>query len=146
MKPIMLIAFLIMFSTASSALAGSSYSFQWRSFTANAGGQQAYAFKYAVDEREIGLFLNEYLLSRGQPIFGATYDFRYVLCGFKCPVQFYAHAGAGISTGGPLLQLGWSSHWLWIGRLDVMTQIFFERSRLINWSYPLWIGISVPLP
>ncbi len=45
------------------------YSLLWQAFTANAGGQTAFALKRAANDRELGLFLNEYLMARGQPIF-----------------------------------------------------------------------------
>lgn len=118
------------------------YSFQFQSFAPNAGGQRAYALRRATDAREIGLFLNEDLLSAGNPIFGALYDWRFPICDQSCWVQLYFQAGIGLSTAGPIAELTWGSNFLWTARIDITTHAFFTTNRVVLWSLPIWVGLS----
>jgi hypothetical protein len=125
---------------------GVSYAIQWQASAPNAGGQQAYGFRRSTQKSEWGLFINDYILAGGRPLVGGVYDFRYPLCGSGCLLQVYGQAGLGLSSAGVFSEIGWSTTTLWIFRIDVLTHLYFTRSRIINWSYPLWIGFTIPLP
>ena len=121
------------------------YSAAWQAWAPNAGGQRAYALRRATPHSEISIFMNEYLLAGNNPLYGATYDWRLPICDRNCFWQFYVQMGAGISSGGVLGEILWSSTFLWVARLDIATQIFLSQQRLVTWSYPLWLGLSLPL-
>ena len=110
----------------------------------NAGGQEAYALRRANNEREWSLFMNQYLLAGGYPLSGISYAKRFPICELHCPIQAYVQAGGGLSTAGPLIELLWGTNIFWLARIDIATQIYFSTKRVIFWSYPLWVGFSVP--
>lgn len=124
----------------------------------NAGGQQVYSLKLATNDWEIGAFSNQYLLAGNLPMSGITYDLRWPICDDSCFWQFFFQAGGGGSNAGPLLEMTWSAIIplipIWLPtrappyypalRIDFTTQMIFIRWRSVTWSYPLWLGISVP--
>ena len=110
----------------------------------NAGGQEAYALKLSSSKDEWTVFSNSYLQTGGYPLSGGIYSLRLPICGMTCFWQFYTQFGVGLSNAGPLLELTWSTNLLWLARLDFSTQMFFLKDRVIMWSYPLWLGVSVP--
>jgi len=122
------------------------YTLQLQATAANAGGQKAYALRRGNDFGELGVFYNEYLTAKDMSLFGATYGWRFPICGQSCFWQAFAQVGGGISNGGPLFEVIWSTIPFWVVRLDFATQIFVGKTRLITWSYPLWLGVSLPLP
>lgn len=111
----------------------------------NAGGQAAYSVRRATDDNEIGVFANTYLMAGNYPLLGAVYDWRFPICGQECFWQFFAQAGVGLSTAGPLVELTWSTIPFWILRVDITTHIIAVPWRAVTWSYPLWVGLSLPL-
>lgn len=121
------------------------YSFSWQALAANAGGQNAYSLRRGNDHHEISLYLNEYLLANDQPIFGGIYALRFSLCGQSCFWQVYLHTGGGLSSGGGVIEIGWSTILLWSARIDFTSQFYFTTSRMVTWTYPGWIGLSFPL-
>ncbi len=121
------------------------YSAQYLAFAPNAGGQRVFALRQATDQREIGVFMNEDLLSGNMPIMGALYDWRFPICDQRCWLQSYIQGGLGLSTAGPLMELTWGVNLLWTVRLDVTTHAFITTNRLVLWSVPLWVGLSVKL-
>ncbi len=120
------------------------YSLQAIAYAPNAGGQEAYALRRATDDNEWTLFVNRALYAGDYPLTGATYAWRFPVCDQSCFWQFYVQAGAGLSTAGPILEVLWGTTLLWTMRVDVATQMFFQTNRMITWSYPLWVGISMP--
>jgi hypothetical protein len=129
------------------------------SLAPNAGGQVAYSLRYGKESHEWGLFSNTFLLAGDLPLTGAFYDWRFALCGMSCFWQFYLQLGAGASTGGPIAQITWAAIIpilpIWLPskapkyipalRLDVTSQMIFVQYRGVTWSYPLWMGITVPI-
>lgn len=114
--------------------------------------------KLATNDWEVGGFANRYITAAGRPLIGGTYSLRFPVCDDSCFWQFFAQFGAGLSTGGPLLDLTWGTNLplipLWLPfrappylpqlRLDFTTQIIFIQWRAVTWSYPLWVGVSFP--
>ncbi len=123
-----------------------SYTGEWQAFAPNAGGQKAYALRRGTNDSEWSLFLNEFLTTGNTPLIGGLYGLRFNVCDQSCFWQFFVTTSAGISTGGPTIDVSWSTVVLWIARLDFSTQIFFTRNRIVTWSYPLWMGVSIPSP
>jgi hypothetical protein len=145
-------------STLSAAESRRNVSAQYAAFAPNAGGQTAYSLRYATGDQEFGVFSNQYLMAGDYPLTGATYEKVMPLCKKDCFWELNLQAGAGISNGGPLIHLTWSSVVpllpLWLPRraprfvpalrLDLTTQMILIQTRAITWSYPLWAGISYP--
>ena len=121
------------------------YSLQLHALAPNAGGQEAYALRRATNSWELELFVNTYLRTGEYPLAGIIYNKRFAICDDSCFWQFYVQAGAGLSTAGPIIEFLWGTNFLWIIRLDIATQVLANPNRLIFWSYPLWIGFSLPL-
>ncbi len=136
-----------------------SISIQDRALAPNAGGQTAYSLKLAYGEIEYGAFANEYLRAGEHPLSGLTAEYRLGLCQKDCWGNLYAQIGVGGSTGGPLATMTWSAQipllpiWLPYSapaylpqlRIDFSTHFIFVRYRAVTWSYPLWLGITIPL-
>lgn len=139
---------LLMLMIKSTALQSepASYSFSWQAFAPNAGGQRAYILRRSTNHKEINLFYNEYLVAGSQAIMGGGYNWRFPICDNACFWQFFVQSGLGVSTGGPYVEFSWTTVPFWLARLDITTHLFITKSRLVTWSYPLWIGISLPLP
>lgn len=110
----------------------------------NAGGQEAYSLRRLNDDREWNFFLNTSINTSGIPLMGVSYAARLSLCGSTCIWDFYLEAGAGLSSGGPMIEFLWGTTWFWLLRIDFSTQIFISTERAIIWNYPFWAGISVP--
>jgi hypothetical protein len=144
-----LLAILIVASTIGSQASARSERTTWSvmgmALAPNAGGQAAYSLRRATDQNEMGVFANTYLQAGNYPLLGAVYDWRFPLCGQECFWQFFAQAGVGLSTGGPLVELTWGTIPFWILRVDVTTHIIAVPYRAVTWSYPLWVGLSLPL-
>lgn len=131
---------------------------QGKALAPNAGGQDAYALRLATNNWEIGGFSNQYITAGGRPLMGGTFDYRFPICDDSCFWQFFAEAGVGASTGGPMADVTWGTNipllpvWLPTSspkyvpqlRLDFTTQFIFIRWRAVTWSYPLWAGITIP--
>lgn len=130
---------------ASRPSSGYTLSLQVKAMTSNAGGQDSYALRWAQDERwEIAAFSNQYLLTGRLPLSGLSYHWRFVVCPRRCFLHSFVQLGVGLSTAGPLLALEWSLTAFWLLRLDLATHIYFAQVRPIIWSYPLWLGLSLP--
>jgi hypothetical protein len=124
----------------------------------NAGGQEAYALKLATNDWEASVFSNQYLLAGSLPMTGVIYDYRFPICDDSCFWQLFFQAGGGLSNGGPVVDMSWGTVIpllpLWLPtrappyypalRIDFTTQMILIRWRAVTWSYPLWVGISVP--
>jgi hypothetical protein len=131
---------------------------QGKALAPNAGGQDAYALRLGTNNWEVAGFVNQYITAGGVPLIGGTFDFRLPVCDDSCFWQFFAQAGGGISTGGPLAEITWGTQIpllpLWLPtrappyvpqlRIDFTSQFIFIRYRAVTWSYPLWAGISIP--
>ncbi len=118
-------------------------SFQYKALAANAGGQDAYALRYANDKREWTAFTNQYLNAGGMPVLGGIYSFRLPACPLSCWNPIYFQYGAGLSTAGPLAELLVGITVLKVIRIDMATHLIATQNRLIVWSYPIWFGFSL---
>lgn len=146
---------------ARDACASSDYTLtmQTLSLAPNAGGQTAYSARLLSSDFEYGVFSNTYLLAGNYPLTGAVMNYHMPLCEKDCWWQFFAQAGGGISTGGPLAEITWGMILplvpLWLPtkapkyypalRLDITSQFIFIRNRALIWNYPMWIGLSLPI-
>ena len=131
---------------------------QGKALAPNAGGQDSYSLKLATNDWEVGGFVNQYITAGGKPMVGGTFDYRFPICDDTCFWQFFAEAGGGASTGGPMADITWGTMiplvplWLPMSaprylpqlRIDFTTQFIFIRWRAVTWSYPLWAGITIP--
>ncbi|MCB9228762.1 MAG: fibronectin type III domain-containing protein [Deltaproteobacteria bacterium] len=132
------------FATVES-LADNSLSLQYKAWTSNAGGQDAYSLRWSVDDSyEWTLFSNHLLTSGSYPLTGLLWDVRFPICGHSCVIGVWAQAGAGLSTAGPVVEFLWSFRFFWLLRVDMATHLYFSQLKPIVWSYPFWIGISLP--
>ncbi len=132
-------------------------SMRFKSFTSNAGGQNAYAASYSTQKNEYTVFLNQNLQTGNVPLTGAVYDWRFLSCKTNCMWNFYGNIGGGISTAGPLAEVlvgvmipvvpvwfsGGPLKYIPYVRLDFGSQFYASRYRVITWSYPLWIGLAL---
>jgi hypothetical protein len=126
------------------------------SLAPNAGGQVAYAVRYAKPQWEAGIFRNNYLLAGDAPLTGGTLSWHLPMCGSDCWWQVHTNLGLGFATTGPIAEISWSALlpllpiWLPTGaprflpllRVDLTTQFLFFEQRHITWSYPLWAGLA----
>lgn len=131
---------------------------QYESLAPNAGGQIAYGLRLANNNWEGGIFSNQYLTAGGLPLSGAVFDRRFAICDDSCWWQFFVQVGGGFSNAGPLAEVTWATIipllpiWLPTSapkyypalRIDITSHIIFSRYRGIAWSYPLWVGVSIP--
>jgi hypothetical protein len=129
------------------------------SLAPNAGGQTVYGFKVNRGHWELSLFSNQSIYAGNSPYSGALVHRRFAICGDTCFWQLFIQLGGGASNGGPVTELTWGSVipllpiWLPLRapsyipaiRLDVTTQIVFIRWRAVTWTYPVWVGLSIPL-
>lgn len=127
----------------------SSVSLQGMALAPNAGGQESYSIRYFNEKQNIeyGLFSTNYLVTDGGfPLTGFGGTYRWNICGEDCFAQAYILTGGGISQIGPYAELTWGTIMSWVTRIDITTQLYFSYSeqRVITWSYPLWVGVSVP--
>lgn len=116
-----------------------------KAYTANAGGQDVYGLKLAIDDRtEYTLFANQYLITGAFPLTGLIYSKRLVWCPRSCVISSFIQTGIGISSAGPLVEFTWSLTPLWVLRIDISSHYYFFQIRPMQWSYPLWFGLSLP--
>lgn len=120
------------------------YSLGYQALTGNAGGQKAYYLRRTTEKSEWAVFANTYLQSDDRPLIGALYDLRFPLLNENRFWQFYVQTGIGITTAGPAIELVWGTNAFWIFRVDIATHIYLSHRRPIIWSYPIWLGISLP--
>lgn len=127
-------------------------------FAPNAGGQTAYSLRLAQHNWEAGVFSNQYVIAGDYPLTGGSLDWRFPICDTECFWQFFVQVGGGLTNGGPLAEVTWGmiipALPIWLPtsapkyipqlRIDITTQLIFIRYRAVTWSYPLWIGLSVP--
>ena len=151
--------FLLLAGSAAAADKGYQVAMQLAALAPNAGGQDAYSLKVEHDNIEYSVFSNQYILAGSFPLSGATAEYRWDICGRDCWWQFFLQAGGGGSNGGPIGQITWGSaiplvpfwwptsapKYVPALRLDFTTQFILIQWRAISWSYPLWIGLSVPI-
>ena len=120
-------------------------SLHYKSWTSNAGGQVAYSLKWAHnDEWEWNLFSNQFLITGDFPLTGLTYGLRFPVCKRSCFISMFGQAGIGLSSAGPVVEFLWSLKPLWLFRIDMVTHLYFSQPQPIVWSYPFWLGMSVP--
>lgn len=125
---------------------GYTLSFQTIAFTSNAGGQPTYSLRLAKeDQEEFTLFSNQYLITGDIPLTGIIYSKRLVWCPRNCPIGSFLQIGGGISSAGGVIEILWSLTPLWIFRIDFASHFYILLDRAVLWSYPLWLGLSIPL-
>jgi hypothetical protein len=131
---------------------------QYAAFAPNAGGQVTYGLRASWNNREIGLFQNHYLTAGGQPLLGGVYSFRFPVCDDSCMVHTHVQAGIGGSSAGPLAEFLWGAEipllplalnggtipYVPMLRMDFASHWLATRSRIIMWSYPFWVGVTLP--
>jgi hypothetical protein len=127
------------------------------SLAPNAGGQEAYRIEGYERPHAWHAFYNKALLVDGMSLLGAGYNFRMSACDENCFWRFFAQVGGGLSNGGPYGEISWGAIIplipLWLPtsapkyipslRLDITSQFYLSRSRIITWSYPIWAGVSL---
>jgi hypothetical protein len=132
---------------------------QFMSLAPNAGGQSVYSLRFSREKWEVSLFSNQTISAGGYPYSGIVAHRRFSICDASCFWQFYTATGVGGSNGGPIVEFTWSSIIplipLWLPlkapsyfpavRLDVTTQLVLIQWRAVTWTYPFWVGISVPI-
>lgn len=125
----------------------------------NAGGQAVYTIREYHAKREYSVIANTYLSAGKYPLAAGIYSWRFPLCGEECWWQFHSQVGAGFSTAGPVVELLWGSILpvapLWLPRagpkyfpairIDFATHLIAIPYRVVMWSYPLWIGMTVAI-
>lgn len=130
------------------------YSLQAMALAPNAGGQMAYALRRGTNEREMSVFANTYLYAGDYPLVGAIYSWRFPIVNDDWFWQAFVELGAGITTAGPVAEILWGTIMLWTVRVDIATHLMFVPSNsdrsgrpanMILWSYPIWVGLAVPL-
>ncbi len=147
MKKIILFI-LLLTSSAAQAKIGlklQSVSTLFFAYAPNAGGQQTIAFKATFPNYEATLFQNNALLAGDSPIVGAYVERRFSTCLFGCLFKSHLGLGAGASSGGGFFTITGSFTTAWVARVDISTHLFPSENRIIQWSYPLWLGFSIPL-
>ena len=131
-------------------------SMRFKSFTSNAGGQNAFAASYSNEKHEYTVFSNQNLQTENYPLTGGIYSWRFLGCEKNCMWNFYGNVGGGISNGGPMAEVlvgvmvpivpvwftGGPLKYVPYVRLDFGNQFFASRHRVITWSYPLWLGLA----
>jgi hypothetical protein len=122
------------------------YSILFKSFAANAGGQDAYSIRAGRDDFEVSVFANTYLTVGGNPLVGGAYARRFDLCGSQCWIfRAYTSLGLGVSTIGPYAEIAATFNPLSVLRIDIATHVIAGQERAILWSYPLWFGVTLPV-
>lgn len=133
-------------------------SVQYAAFAPNAGGQITYGFRGHRNNREIAIFQNQYLTAGSEPLLGALYAWRFPICDESCMIHIHAQAGVGVTSAGPLVEFLWGTEipvlplalnggtipYVPMLRFDIASHWIATRSRLITWSYPFWIGVTLP--
>ena len=133
-------------------------SVQYAAFAPNAGGQIAYGLRAHRNNREIAIFQNHYLTAGDEPLLGALYAMRFPLCDESCMVHIHVQGGLGATSAGPLVEFLWGTEvpllplalnggtirYVPMLRFDIASHWMATRSRLITWSYPFWIGVTLP--
>jgi hypothetical protein len=123
----------------------------------NAGGQDAYRLEWYHSRNAVYGFQNRSLLVGSQNLMGAGYDYRLPVCDSSCFWQFFAQVGGGVTNAGAFAEISWGTIipllpiWLPLSspkyipglRIDITSQFFTTRQRVILWSYPIWAGITV---
>lgn len=123
----------------------------------NAGGQDAYRLEGYHRRHAVYGFNNRSLLVGSTSLFGAGYAYRLPICDESCFWQFFVQVGGGVTNAGAFADVTWGSQipllpiWLPTSaprfipslRIDITSQFFATRSRVIIWSYPIWVGLSL---
>lgn len=156
-----ILAFILCVISASPLRAGEvkNVSYLHAAFAPNAGGQESHSLKLLYDNVEYSIFVNEYIRAGEYPLSGVTMEWVSPICDKECWGNLFLQYGVGASMGGPIANLTWSFQlpilpiWLPMSapkyvpqiRLDFTSQFIFVRYRAVSWSYPLWLGLSIPL-
>ena len=128
-----------------SARGSQTFSLQYKSWTSNAGGQEVYSLRWEIDDKyEWALFSNQFLITGNYPLTGLLWDLKYTICGRSCFLGLSAQTGIGLSTAGPVVEILWSVRPFWLIRIDMATHLYFSQIQPIIWSYPFWLGVSIP--
>jgi hypothetical protein len=123
----------------------------------NAGGQDAYRLEWYHSRNAVYGFQNKSLLVGSSNLMGVGYDYRLPVCDSSCFWQFFAQVGGGVSNAGAFAEVSWGTIipllpiWLPMAspkyipglRVDITSQFYATRQRVIIWSYPIWAGITV---
>jgi len=127
------------------------------SLAPNAGGQEAYRIEGYETPHAWHAFYNRALIVGKLPLMGAGYNYRMSVCDESCFWRFFAQVGGGLSNGGPYGEISWGTIiplvplWLPVSaprfipslRLDITSQFYLAKNRIITWSYPIWAGVAL---
>ena len=127
------------------------------SLAPNAGGQEAYRVEGYEKPNAWHVFYNRALLVSELPLMGAGYNYRMSACDESCFWRFFAQVGGGLSNAGPYGEISWGTIiplvplWLPVAapryipalRLDITSQFYLAKNRIITWSYPIWAGVAL---
>ena len=123
----------------------------------NAGGQDAFRLEGYHKNQAVYGFNNRALLVSNTTLFGVGYAYRLPICDESCFWQFFVQVGGGLSNAGGFLDVTWGSQiplvpiWLPVAsprfipslRIDISSHFFATRTRVLTWSYPLWVGLAL---
>jgi hypothetical protein len=127
------------------------------SLAPNAGGQEAYRLEGYQKPHAWHAFYNRALMVYDLPLMGVGYNYRMSICNESCFWRFFTQAGGGISNAGPYGEISWGTIIpmlpLWLPtsapryipslRIDITSQFYIAKTRIITWSYPIWAGVSL---
>ena len=127
------------------------------SLAPNAGGQEAYRVEGYAKPNAWHAFYNRALMVGELPLMGAGYNYRMSVCDESCFWRFFAQVGGGLSNGGPYGEISWGTIiplvplWLPVSaprfipsiRIDITSQFYIAKNRIITWSYPVWAGVAL---
>lgn len=127
------------------------------SLAPNAGGQEAYRLEGYQKPHAWHAFYNRALMVYDLPLMGVGYNYRMSVCDESCFWRFFTQAGGGISNAGPYGEISWGTIIpmlpLWLPtsapryipslRIDITSQFYIAKTRIITWSYPIWAGVSL---
>jgi len=127
------------------------------SLAPNAGGQEAYRLEGYQKPHAWHAFYNRALMVYDLPLMGVGYNYRMSICNESCFWRFFTQAGGGISNAVPYGEISWGTIIpmlpLWLPtsapryipslRIDITSQFYIAKTRIITWSYPIWAGVSL---
>jgi hypothetical protein len=132
-------------------------SFNALALAPNAGGQKAYRVEWYHHHHAFSVFDNQSLLVGSTTLKGIGYSYRLPVCDADCFWQFFSQVGGGISNAGVYGEVDWgviipmlpiwlptsAPRYIPAFRIDIASQMYASRQRIITWSYPLWAGVTV---
>lgn len=135
---------LIIFLVPSNRSYSGDLSLQLGATAPNAGGQSAFAIRKMFETVELSVFRSSYLSTSSGSLIGAIGSYRLFHYNPSSYFGAYTQLGGGMTSAGPVTEIVWGMKLL-VMRLDFATHMYWTKSRVITWSYPLWIGFTFPI-